>query len=119
MVKVITPKELALEWSCSQRRIRKRARELGACRVIGKTMFLTEDDINLLLEDARPCPSDSIETVDTGGSEAPLMAADITAAREELSKIRSKQSKSKRGSRRGSMNVVSLALKPTSDSRKP
>jgi hypothetical protein len=119
MIAVITPKELADEWNCSERRIRKRARELGACHIIGNTMFLTNEDINMLLEDARPCPSDSTKTVDTGGSGAPLMANVITEAREELSKIRNRQSKSKRSSKRASMNVVSLASERTSGSQKP
>jgi hypothetical protein len=40
-----TPAQLAERWGVSERALRRRARELGACRVIGKGMWLNDDDV--------------------------------------------------------------------------
>ncbi|MDK1493351.1 hypothetical protein QN219_25435 [Sinorhizobium sp. 7-81] len=40
----------------SERTLRERARALGACRVIGKAMFLLPSDIEVILEAAKPKP---------------------------------------------------------------
>ncbi|PDT39781.1 hypothetical protein CO656_19125 [Sinorhizobium sp. FG01] len=40
----------------SERTLRERARALGACRIIGKTMFMLPSDIDAILEAARPKP---------------------------------------------------------------
>lgn len=40
----------------SERTLRERARALGACRIIGKTMFLMPSDIDAILEAAKPAP---------------------------------------------------------------
>ena len=41
----------------SERSLRKRARELGACRVFGKAMLLLPEHIEILLEEPTPCRS--------------------------------------------------------------
>lgn len=64
------PKDLAKEWGCSERTLRKMARDLGACHVIGKTMLLTEDDVRAILEAAKPAPRIKPAT-------APKSAADV------------------------------------------
>jgi hypothetical protein len=40
----------------SERSLRQKARELGACHVIGKAMIITPAQIDAILEDCR-CPS--------------------------------------------------------------
>lgn len=40
----------------SERTLRERARTLGACRIIGKAMFLLPADIDTILEASKPKP---------------------------------------------------------------
>ena len=42
----------------SERTLRERARKLGACRVIGKAMFLLPSDIETILNAAKPEPTE-------------------------------------------------------------
>ena len=44
----------------SERELRRKAREIGACCQIGKALFFTEGDVDAILEASRPCPSSSI-----------------------------------------------------------
>ena len=70
------PADLAREWKVSRRALRKLARAIGACRVLGKTMILTDEDQQALLEAMRcRSPSSSAGTCrivwqefDTAGS---------------------------------------------------
>ena len=50
------PRELADEWGVSERTLRRMARELGACRILGKAMFLTEEDRDAVLAALKPPP---------------------------------------------------------------
>ena len=52
----VSPAELAAAWHCSERTLRKIARDIGACHIVGKAMVLTDDDVMLLLEATRPTP---------------------------------------------------------------
>ncbi len=59
----ITPKEMVdilanRRIHISERLLRKRAREIGACHVIGRTMFLFPDDITAILEASKPSPKE-------------------------------------------------------------
>lgn len=49
-----TPSDLAKRLGCSERLLRSMARQIGACRILSRTMLFTEDDIAALLEAARP-----------------------------------------------------------------
>src|SRR5687767_13352721 len=77
----IRPGDLAAEIGVSERRIRQMARRLGACRIFGKTMILTPDDVKALLEAARPCPLSSIAEAKSGTIAAPLPEGDFEALR--------------------------------------
>lgn len=44
----ISPREFAEQRGLSERAVRKRARELGACRILGKRMWFENDDVLLL-----------------------------------------------------------------------
>ncbi len=43
-----TPKQFAAERGISERAVRKKVREIGACRVLGRTMWLEDEDVLVL-----------------------------------------------------------------------
>lgn len=43
----------------SLRRIKERARATGHCRVLGKSIAFTDQDVQALLAELSPCPSSS------------------------------------------------------------
>jgi hypothetical protein len=51
----ISPKEFADRYDWSERRVRAKARELGACRILGNRMILLPEDVTTILEATR-CP---------------------------------------------------------------
>ena len=53
---VISPNELAKHLGISARRVRNDARRFGLCHVVGNKMFLTQADIDGLMEAWRPKP---------------------------------------------------------------
>src|ERR1051325_4550159 len=50
----------------SERTLRAKARDLGACHVVGKAMIITPDQIDRILEDCL-CPSNHIGAARSGG----------------------------------------------------
>jgi len=57
----VTPTALVAKFAeagitISERTLRERARQLGAYRLIGKTMFLMPEDIEVVLEASKPQP---------------------------------------------------------------
>ncbi len=69
----ITPAEFARRYGWSERRVRDKARELGACRILGNRMTLLPDDVQALLEATR-CPSSSIAAARSGTTAGRLPA---------------------------------------------
>jgi len=55
---VYTPEAVAAHLGVSERTLRDMARQLGACRMFGNRMILTEGDVQLIMEAAR-CPTPS------------------------------------------------------------
>jgi hypothetical protein len=55
-----TPAALADHMGVSERYVRGLARKLGACRIFGHAMRLTNDDVQAIMEAVKPCPSRSI-----------------------------------------------------------
>jgi hypothetical protein len=109
--KHVTPGELAAELGWSERRVRDKARELGACRILGNRMVLLPDDVNTILEATRPCPSKSISvrealSTTTGGR---LPDIDSAALLAHLTKKQPKELRPR--SKTSSGNVVSMDLK--------
>ncbi|MDF2809878.1 MAG: hypothetical protein K0S56_909 [Microvirga sp.] len=51
-----TPAEVAVELHCSERHLRKLARDLRACSVVGKVMLLSDADVQTILDASRPAP---------------------------------------------------------------
>ena len=82
-----TPEALAFNTGWSERRIRKIARGLGACRVLGNRMILTTDDVKAILEASKPCPSNSI----SAGTSGITGALSPVGGYPELQALRTKQ----------------------------
>ncbi len=55
--KAFTPEEIAEKFGWSPRRVRKLAREIGACRILGNRMVLLEEDVQALLNATKPQPT--------------------------------------------------------------
>lgn len=52
--KTFTPEEVAAHFGWSERKLREKARAIGACHILGNRMVLTEKDVAQLLEATRP-----------------------------------------------------------------
>lgn len=52
-MKAISPEDFAKEMGWGAKRVRKLAKELGACRVLGNRMALMPEDVQTILEAAR------------------------------------------------------------------
>src|SRR6516165_1933234 len=74
----ITPAEFARRYGWSERRVRREARKLGACRILGNRMVLLLEDTRTILE-ATKCPSPSIGAAKSGTSGGRLPATDYEA----------------------------------------
>ena len=57
--RITTPEAVAEHMGWSPRRVRKLAREIGACRIMGNRMVLLDEDVTAILEATRPSPSKS------------------------------------------------------------
>jgi hypothetical protein len=99
-----TPEAFAEDYGWSPRRVRKLARELGACRVIGNRMILTDDDVTTILEASKPCPSKSTSAAQSGTTAALLPAGDYEALRAQ--RARKSPSDSPPRSKRGTGKVI-------------
>jgi hypothetical protein len=102
-----TPAMLAEKWGVSERHLRRIARELGACRVMGKAMWFTEDDVRTI-EEAQRCRSSSGSGARSGTTEVRLPEGDYAALRASREQTRRPPSKSSSRSRKGSGVVVSM-----------
>ncbi|MUZ72936.1 hypothetical protein GOZ90_09600 [Agrobacterium vitis] len=51
---VFTPEDVAKKFGWSPRKLRAKAREIGACRILGNRMVLLEADVAQILEASRP-----------------------------------------------------------------
>lgn len=90
----------------AERAIRERARALGACRVLGKTMLLLPEHIELILAEPKQCPSSSTSAVKSGGIGARSPEDDYTRALKRLTEKRQKKSPAAR--KPASSNVISM-----------
>lgn len=104
-----TPEELAESAGWSPRRVREIARGLGACRIMGNRMVLTDEDVAAILEASRPCPSKSTVEAKSGITGAQLLPAD--GGYEALQKLRKRteRSNSSPASKRESGKVITMA----------
>jgi excisionase family DNA binding protein len=98
---IMTPEELAKQMGWSARRVRKLARELGACRILGNRMRLTRDDVDAILEETRPRPlGPSVRLKDIvrrGPTDLPnVTSAELLAMLERDKKPRQRRARSPR-----------------------
>jgi hypothetical protein len=101
----ITPAQFASRYGWSERRVRDKARELGACRILGNRMVLLPDDVQAILE-ATKCPSSSTGAVKFGTTAARLPGGTYA----DLVKQRTKTSRRERPPKSSptSGNVISM-----------
>lgn len=92
---ITTPGELAERLGWSERRVRDKARELGACRILGNRMILLPQDVETLLEATKPCPSKSTNAARFGITEARLPGGDYEALRAQRTKTQPRASRPK------------------------
>ena len=102
-----TPEDLAHHMGWSERRVRELARKLGACRILGNRMVLTEGDVDAILEASRPCPLKSTNEAVSGITGGQLPSGDYAALRELRTK--KERLRSRRKSKNGHGNVVLMA----------
>lgn len=88
MTTPITPAEFAAARGFSERAVRRKAREIGACRILGKTMILEAEDVAALLEALKPCPLSSTGAVRSGTTGARLPGGSYA----ELQALRTRRS---------------------------
>jgi hypothetical protein len=67
----VTPEALAERLGWSARRVRDKAREIGACRILGNRMILLPQDVDAILEASRPCFEQRNGPQDHGGNRGP------------------------------------------------
>ena len=102
----MSPGEFAQAHGWSERAVRKLARDIGACHVLGKTMDLTDDDVKALLE-ATKCPSKSSSAAISGTTGARLPDGDYEALR--VQRTRQLRRVSRRRSKPDNGKVISMA----------
>jgi hypothetical protein len=98
----------------SERTLRERARQLGACRVLGKAMFLLPSDIDTIINAAKPEPSvcQTSKSAETSGTTLSRWTEkDSEALRERLKSASRKTSRS--SMKTGSVVPLSTARKPS------
>jgi hypothetical protein len=93
----------------SERKLRERARKLGACRILGKTMILLPEHVDLIISEPDKWQSKSTsEATSTGGAADLLMQ--VTTTEEVLEHLTRISRTPKSGhSKRKPGNVLSLA----------
>ena len=105
-----TPEALALDIGLSPRRVRKIARAIGACRIIGNCMFLLSEDVKVIVEAAKSCPSKSTNEEKSTTIEEQLPDGDY----EELQRRRARKLPSELPPEKNESNgnVISMGRKP-------
>src|ERR1017187_5378932 len=60
-LETITPAQLAKQLGWAEKRVRRLAKQLGACSILGNRMVLLPRHVDKIMEATEPCPSKSIE----------------------------------------------------------
>jgi len=107
---ITKPADLALHLGVSERALRVKARTIGACCELGKTMWFTDSRVALIME-ATQCPSNSSGAAKSGTSQEQLPEGDFAA----LAALRTKPSpnESRTKLRRKPGVVISMDRKRT------
>jgi hypothetical protein len=82
----ISPETFAKRMGWAPKRVRRLAKRLGACRVLGNRMMLLPQDIDIILEATKPCPLKSSAAARSGTTAGPLPAIDYAARRAQRTK---------------------------------
>lgn len=76
----VSPEAFAKEMGWPVKRVRRLARHLGACRILGRSMTLMPEDVQRILEHTQPCPSPSIAAPEALSGTTAGQLPDIDAA---------------------------------------
>ena len=107
----ISPEALAQEMGWGVKRVRRLAKKLGACCILGNRMALLPRHVEIITKATEPCPSDStgLKEVQSGTTAAPLPEIDYEA------RLKQRIEKSRRvlspRSKTSTTNVVSMGRK--------
>jgi hypothetical protein len=102
----VKPEELAQHIGASERALRKLARELGACRIIGGAMILLPEDVQVIMEASRPCHSGSASAAQSGTTAAPLPEGNFEALQAQRTRPPRKGSRRKSKPERGEVILM-------------
>lgn len=91
---VFTPDQIAKHFGWSPRKVREFAREIGACRILGNKMVLTQEDLDALIEASKPAPLPRRNVVTPTHPVYPM------GSYAELVKLREKQKKESEAAKR-------------------
>ena len=80
MNKPVSPDAFAKEMGWAPKRVRRLAKQLGACRILGNRMALMPEDRQRILEHTQPCPSPSIGAPEALSGTTAGQLPDIDAA---------------------------------------
>ena len=107
----ITPAEFARRYAWGEKRVRREAKRLGACHIMGNRMVLLREDVEALLEATKQCPSKSIDVREalSTTTAARLPEIDSAALLDHLTRKPRRELRPR--SKTPSGNVVSMARK--------
>src|SRR6516164_363165 len=106
----ISPAEFAKQFGWSEKRVRRLAKKLGACRILGNRMALLPEDVHAILEFTK-CPSSftAAKAATHGTTGARLPAIDYEARRAQ--RTRESRRELRPRSNTNTTNVVSMDRK--------
>jgi hypothetical protein len=96
----------------SERTLRERARALGACRVLGKAMFLMPSDLDIIVNAAKPEPVPCRTSTSEGTSGTTVLPSMGYDTEDLLKRLKGGSRKtSPQSTKRGSVVLLSTARK--------
>src|SRR5262249_12885744 len=101
----ISPVEFARQFGWSEKHVRRLAKRLGACRILGKRMVLPPEYVQAILEYTK-CPSTFTAVAKSGTTGARLPAINYEARRAE--RIADSQRARRQKSSAPTTNVISM-----------
>jgi hypothetical protein len=105
----VKPRELAKDLQWSEKRLRRLAKRLGACCVLGNRMILRPHHVEIIMKAVEPCPSNCTDEKQSGTTAEPLM--DVSYEDRLRQRNEKKQRKLHPRSKPETGNVVPLKFK--------
>ena len=108
IARAVSPEAFAKEMGWAPKRVRRLAKCLGACRILGNRMALMPDDIKTILEATKPCHSKSIDAREATSSTIAERLPDIGYESRREQRIAKQRRELRPRPKLGSGNVVSI-----------